>query len=184
MRTSTYELPLTTKVIGRFNHLGVSTFCRMNMPFARLALFVVYFWFGLLKMVGVSPAGPLVSALWMKTIPFIPLPTFMVLFSAYEMLIGVLFLIPKLERPAIGLLLMHISMTVMPLVLLRGIVWQNFMVPSLEGQYIIKNIVIVALARSIGANLRTARRDRRKASVRPDFRRLTSDFANCPATQA
>jgi uncharacterized membrane protein YkgB len=163
MKTSTYEMPLTTRVIAGFEGLGEDArglavnFSRMNMPFARLALFVVYFWFGVLKMIGVSPAGPLVSALWMKTIPFIPLPTFMVLFSAYEMLIGVLFLIPKMEKPAIGLLLLHICMTVMPLVLLRGIVWQNFMVPSLEGQYIIKNIVIVALALSIGTNLRGVR---------------------------
>lgn len=159
--TSNYQLPLTMTLTSRVNYWReqarglVETFSRINMPFARLAIFVVYFWFGLLKMVGVSPAGPLVSALWSKTIPFIPLPTFMVLFSAYEMLIGVMFLIPKLERPATGLLLMHVSMTVMPLVMLRGIVWQNFMVPSLEGQYIIKNIVIVALALSIG-NLRTA----------------------------
>jgi len=93
------------------------------------------------------------------------------------MLIGVMFLIPKLERPAIGLLLMHISMTVMPLVLLRGVVWQNFMVPSLEGQYIIKNIVIVALALSIGANLRTASQG--KASLSSSL-----EFADCPATQA
>jgi hypothetical protein len=97
----------------------------------------------------------------MKTIPFIPLPTFMALFSLYEMLIGVLFLVPKMERLAIGALLMHISMTVMPLVLLRGIVWQNFMVPSLEGQYIIKNIVIVALALSIAPIFRTAQSSRR-----------------------
>ena len=171
MTTSTYEAPLTTKVIARFENLsdearGLSaTFSRMNMPFARLAIFVVYFWFGVLKMIGVSPAGPLVTALWMKTIPFIPLPTFMVLFSAYEMLIGVLFLIPRMERPAIGLLLLHISMTVMPLVLLRGIVWQNFMVPSLEGQYIIKNIVIVALALSIGANLRGGAMDLSRCQV-------------------
>jgi uncharacterized membrane protein YkgB len=171
MTTSTYETPLTTKVIARFENLGddarglAATLSRMNMPFARLAIFVVYFWFGVLKMIGVSPAGPLVTALWMKTIPFIPLPTFMVLFSAYEMLIGVLFLIPKMERPAIGLLLLHISMTVMPLVLLRGIVWQNFMVPSLEGQYIIKNIVIVALALSIGANLRGSAMDLSRCQV-------------------
>jgi uncharacterized membrane protein YkgB len=175
MRIANFELPLTTNIVARFEDRSdasrglLAAFSRMNMPFARLALFVVYFWFGLLKMVGMSPAGPLVSALWMKTIPFIPLPTFMVLFSAYEMLIGVMFLIPRLERPAVGLLLMHISMTVMPLVLLRGIVWQNFMVPSLEGQYIIKNIVIVALALSIG-NLRA----RQESTV----------FAGCAVAQS
>jgi hypothetical protein len=44
----------------------------------------------------------------------------------------------------------------MPLVLLRGVVWQAAMVPSMEGQYIIKNVVIVALALSIGASINSA----------------------------
>ena len=130
---------------------------RFNLPFARLALFVVYFWFGALKLFGVSPAGPLVSALWLKTIPFIPLDKFIILFASYEMLIGILFLIPRLERLAITLLLLHVSMTVLPLVLLPNIVWQMFLVPSLEGQYIIKNIVVIALALSIGASLSSTR---------------------------
>jgi uncharacterized membrane protein YkgB len=119
----------------------------LNVPFARFALFVVYFWFGALKILGMSPAGPLVTALWLKTI----------LFASYEMLIGILFLIPRLERLAITCLLLHVCTTVMPLILLPGIVWQMFLVPSLEGQYIIKNIVIVALALSIGASLRARR---------------------------
>ena len=126
---------------------------RLNAPFARLAIFVIYFWFGILKTIGVSAAGPLVSAMWAKTVPFIPLPTFMILFSAYEMLIGILFLLPRMERHAIGLLLLHIFTTAMPLVLLPGVVWQAAMVPTMEGQYIIKNFVIVALALSIGTSM-------------------------------
>jgi uncharacterized membrane protein YkgB len=153
---------------ARERGLGFLPFLRrFNLPFARLALFVVYFWFGALKLVGVSPAGPLVSALWLKTIPFIPLDKFIILFASYEMLIGILFLIPRLERLAITLLLLHVSTTVLPLVLLPDIVWQMFLVPSLEGQYIIKNIVVVALALSIGASLR-ARRDSQPVPVTID----------------
>jgi hypothetical protein len=50
-------------------------------------------------------------------------------------------------------------------------VWQNFLVPSLEGQYIIKNIVIVALALSIGGG---------RVSTAPAG---ALEFADCPATQ-
>src|SRR5947209_2051167 len=75
----------------------------LSLPFARLSLFVVYFWFGALKVAGMSPAGPLVSALWLKTIPFVPLDKFMILFACFEMLIGILFLIPRLEGVAIPL---------------------------------------------------------------------------------
>jgi uncharacterized membrane protein YkgB len=126
----------------------------LNVRLARFAIFVVYFWFGILKAIGVSPAGPMVTEMWAKTVPFIPLPVFMILFSCYEMLIGILFLIPRMERPAIGLLLLHICTTAMPLLLLPNVVWQAALVPTMEGQYIIKNLAIVALALSIGASLR------------------------------
>jgi uncharacterized membrane protein YkgB len=36
-----------------------------------------------------------------------------------------------------------------PLFLLPDIAWQSFLAPTLEGQYIIKNIVVVALAATI-----------------------------------
>jgi uncharacterized membrane protein YkgB len=155
MKTTTADRRSFTPVLIHFhaNEDHFASLRRMNAPFARLAIFVIYFWFGILKMIGVSAAGPLVSAMWSKTVPFIPLPTFMVLFSAYEMLIGILFLIPRMERHAIGLLLIHICTTAMPLVLLPGVVWQAAMVPTMEGQYIIKNVVIVALALSIGTSM-------------------------------
>jgi uncharacterized membrane protein YkgB len=155
MMTTTAERGLFTRVSIHFEGTEdrFESLRRLNVPFARLAIFVVYFWFGILKLIGVSPAGPLVAALWVKTIPFIPLHTFMILFSCYEMLIGILFLIPRMERPAISLLLLHVCTTAMPLILLRGMIWQAAMVPSMEGQYIIKNILILALALSIGTSV-------------------------------
>ena len=87
---------------------GLCSLLRYNSSLARLALFVVYFWFGVLKLLGVSPAGPLVTALWLKTIPFIPLNKFMILFASYETLIGIMFLIPRLKRLAIASLLLHV----------------------------------------------------------------------------
>jgi hypothetical protein len=156
-KTTTADRGSFTRVFIRFkgDEDRFASLRLLNVPFARVAIFVVYFWFGILKALGVSAAGPLVTAMWAKTVPFIPLPTFMVLFSCYEMLIGILFLIPRMERPAIGLLLLHICTTAMPLVLLPGVVWQAALVPTMEGQYIIKNVAIVALALSIGASLRS-----------------------------
>jgi uncharacterized membrane protein YkgB len=40
-----------------------------------------------------------------------------------------------------------------PLVILPNETWQKTLVPTLEGQYIIKNLVIIALALVIGAHL-------------------------------
>jgi uncharacterized membrane protein YkgB len=154
MKTTITDRSSLTRILFRYqlDEDRLAPLRVLNVRFARLAIFVVYFWFGILKTIGLSPAGPLVTAMWAKTVPFIPLPTFMILFSCYEMFIGILFLIPRMERHAIGLLLLHMVTTAMPLVLLRGVVWQAAMVPTMEGQYIIKNVAIVALALYIGAN--------------------------------
>jgi uncharacterized membrane protein YkgB len=126
---------------------------RFSMPAARVALFVVFFWFGFLKLLDTSPANPLVSALLQRTMPFISFNEFIICFGILEMIIGVLFLIPRAERIVILLLGLHMVTTFMPLVLLPTITWQGFLTPTLEGQYIIKNLVIIALALGIAANL-------------------------------
>lgn len=121
---------------------------------ARLSIFIVYFYFGLLKLLGFSPATSLVKALFEKTLSqFIQFSTFYNLFSIFEMLIGIMFLIKGLERVAIFLLMIHLIMTILPLFLLPDLVWQNPLIPTLEGQYIIKNILLFALAVVIGSKL-------------------------------
>ncbi len=131
----------------------ISLLRKLSIPFARFALFVVFFWFGILKIIGTSPANPLVQNLMESTLPFMTWNVFIVLFSIYEMIIGISFIIPRLERLAIALLIPHMIMTVLPLILLTTVTWQGFMTPTLEGQYIIKNLAIIALAMGIAAHL-------------------------------
>ena len=125
----------------------------LGIPFARLAIFVVYFWFGILKLVGSSPANPLVDALLAQTLPFITFSQFIIILGVFEMIIGVAFLIPRLERLAIFLLIPHLFVTIMPLILLPGMTWQSTFIPTLEGQYIIKNILIIAVALGLAAHI-------------------------------
>ena len=126
---------------------------------ARSALFIVYFWFGILKVVGLSPAGPLVHALFDKTLgSLMSFGAFYILFALFEVLIGILFLIPRLTRTAVLLTFLHIFTTVLPLIFLSDMVWQSAFVPTLEGQYIIKNVLIIALALVLVANTRPLRK--------------------------
>ncbi len=129
---------------------AIILFLRKITPaLTRLALFVIFFWFGFLKLFDTSPAGPLVSDLLHRTLPFVTYQNFIVGFGIYEMLIGISFLIPGLERLAIALLIPHMITTFMPLFLLPSVTWKGILVPTLEGQYIIKNLVIIALAFSM-----------------------------------
>ena len=133
---------------------GIIHLCKkIAIPFSRFSLFVVFFWFGILKIIGNSPANPMVQSLMEATLPFMTWSTFIVLFSIYEMIIGVSFILPKFERFAVILLAAHMVMTGLPLFFLPDMTWQAFMVPTMEGQYIIKNLVLIAVAIGIVAHL-------------------------------
>lgn len=117
--------------------------------FAHISLFIIFFWFGILKLFGVSPANELVDALRAITIPWWSFESFIIFLGCVEMLTGILFLFKKTEKIALLILIPHMFTTFLPLIMLPDIAWQSFMTPTLEGQYIIKNLVIMALAGSI-----------------------------------
>lgn len=140
--------------IQRTDSSLIHFFRKISIPTARLSLFVVFFWFGLLKAIGLSPAGSLVHGLFDATLQgVVPFHTFYVGFALLECLIGILFLIKGLERVVIPLLFIHMVTTFLPLVFLRDASWQAPFVPTLVGQYIIKNLVLVAAAIGIAAHL-------------------------------
>lgn len=115
----------------------------------RIALAVIFGWFGFLKIIGLSPANGLIESLLGITLPFIPFAGFIVFLGVWETLVGVLFLFPKLTKWAFWLMLVQMFTTFGPLLFLPLISWQSFAVPTLEGQYIIKNLALVALGLNI-----------------------------------
>lgn len=128
-------------------------FRKISIPVSRFGLFVVFFWFGFLKIIGQSPASGLVQDLFNRTMPIMDFNTFIVLFGAFECVIGIMFAIRGLERVVMPLLFFHMMTTFMPLVFLPSETWSGFLIPTLEGQYIIKNLVIIATAVGIAAHL-------------------------------
>lgn len=138
------------------NHLmeTLSHYCqRIEVPLARFALFVIYGWFGLLKLIGQSPANPLVSDLLDRTLPMVTFDQFIIGLGLGEVLIGVLFLSRRADRVAVVLFAVHMVTTFMPLILLPQIAWSSPFVPTLEGQYIIKNLALIGLVATIVARL-------------------------------
>lgn len=84
--------------------------------------------------------------------PFMPFSSFIVLFGLFEMAIGILFIIPGLERKALVVFFAHMFTTILPIFVMSE-VWTSIMVPTLEGQYIIKNLALIACAVTIWASL-------------------------------
>lgn len=130
----------------------IDFFQRTFIPVARVSLFLIFFWFGFIKLLGVSPASPLAEALTAKTVGMEYFDALFMLLAAVECVIGILFLIPKATRVVIPLLLFHMAVVCSPLLLVPEHAWQDFFVPTLEGQYIIKNAVVVAVAIGIAAS--------------------------------
>lgn len=130
----------------------IAFFRRIYVPVARFSIFLVFFWFGFIKLVGLSPASDLARALTEKTVGLQYFDSLFFVLALLECIIGVLFLFSKLTRVVIPLLLVHMAIVCSPLLLVPQYTWQSFMVPTLEGQYIIKNAVVVAVAIGIAAS--------------------------------
>lgn len=123
----------------------------------RIALGVVFFWFGALKLIpGLSPAedlaGRTIDAL---TFGIVPASLALPILGLWEMAIGLGLLIGRWMRVTLLLLFVQMAGTVTPLFLFPSETFVHFpFVPTLEGQYIIKNIVLVAAAIVLGATVR------------------------------
>jgi uncharacterized membrane protein YkgB len=139
----------------------ISFLKRIHIPVARFSIFLIFFWFGIIKLLGLSPASPLAEALTARTIGLQYFDTLFITLSLIECIIGILFLFPKMTRLVIPLLLAHMVLVCSPLVLLPDYIWQQPLVPTLEGQYIIKNAVVVAVAIGIAASAQPLGKARR-----------------------
>jgi len=137
---------------------------RWGLPALRLSLAAIFIVFGILKPLGLSPAAPLVRA----TTAWMPVgdPSAWVGFIGWwEVLIGAAFLSRRTVRVAIPLLALQMVGTFMPLFLMPEVTFQAGRVPyapTMEGQYIIKNLLIISAALVVGGTVRAPGPDRRR----------------------
>ena len=134
----------------------ISSFmARYGQHALRWALAVIFIWFGILKPLGMSPAAPLV----LQTVDWMPIfapETWLSIIGWWEVIIGVAFLFRPALRLAIGLLALQMVGTFMPLVMLPSVTFQEGRMPyglTMEGQYIVKNLLIIASALVVGGTV-------------------------------
>ena len=123
----------------------------------RLGLGLVFFWFGALKLVpGLSPAEELVR----NTIYFVDPDLFLPVLAIWEVLIGLGLMFGKFMRITLLLLFLQMPGTALPLFILPEITWNIFpFAPTLEGQYIIKNLVLIGAGLVLAGTVRGGRLD-------------------------
>ncbi|RNC83967.1 MAG: DoxX family protein [Balneola sp.] len=121
----------------------------------RVGLGIIFLWFGALKFFpGLSPAEELVR----NTVYFVNPDFFIPILATWEVLIGFGLIAGKFMRFTLLLLFLQMPGTALPIVVLPDVIWTNFPFGlTLEGQYIIKNLVLVSAGLVLGATVRGGR---------------------------
>jgi len=124
---------------------------KYGLLFLRFSLAVVFIWFGALKPLGLSPAEDLVK----RTVYWFPPDKFVPILGWWEVAIGVGLLFRPLIRFSLLLLFLQMPGTMLPLILLPDVCFNE--IPfglTMEGQYIIKNLILISAAIVIGGTVR------------------------------
>lgn len=130
---------------------------RHGVKALRVSLGLVFLWFGSLKFFpGLSPAESLATTtIGMLTFGLVSPAMSIPVLALWECLIGLGLITDRFMRATLLLLLMQMLGAVSPLFFLPDETFTRFpYAPTLEDQYIIKNIVLVAAAIVIGATVR------------------------------
>ncbi len=143
-----------TSTFDRLDRRIVAIMERSAPWLLRISLAIVFIWFGALKPLGMSPANDLVA----RTVVWFPPHIFIPILGVWEVLIGVCLLIKPLNRAGLLLLFLQMPGTALPLFLLPHVCFEQIpFVPTLEGQYIIKNLVLISAGIAVGGAARSPR---------------------------
>ncbi|MEO6062613.1 MAG: DoxX family membrane protein [Thermoflexales bacterium] len=143
-----------------FNRIDVyvtNWMARFGIALLRVSLGVVFLWFGALKFFpGLSPAQDLATrTIGLLTFGLIPAQVSIPMLAAWECLIGIGLISGIFMRATLLLLFLQMLGTITPILFFPQEVFTLIpYAPTLEGQYIIKNMVLISAGLVIGATVR------------------------------
>lgn len=137
--------------IDRVDHAVSAWMASYGHLIERVGLSIIFLWFGLLKVQGHESATSIIAKTVYLSSPKVMVP----LLGFWEALIGVCFLFRRLVRAAIVLLLLRIVGSVVALIVKPDECFVAFpWIPTIQGQYLIKDIALFGAALVIGATVR------------------------------
>lgn len=146
--------------LDRLDQRVTAVLAGVAVPALRVSMGLIFLWFGALKFVaGASPAEDIAARTFEVlslgiVAPAVALP----LLAAWEVAIGVGLISGRFLRLTLLLLALQMVGALAPLALFPDETWTRVPVaPTIEGQYIIKNVVLIAAAMVIGATVRGGR---------------------------
>ena len=149
------EEKIIDKFFSRLDKKLIDWMANYGLLILRIGLGIVFLWFGILKFFkGLSPAEDLVR----NTVYFVDPDFFLPVLATWESLIGIGLITGRFLRVTLFLLFLQMPGTALPLLILPEKVWTVFPYGlTLEGQYIIKNLVLIGAGLVIGATVRGGR---------------------------
>jgi uncharacterized membrane protein YkgB len=135
----------------------------------RISIGIIFFWFGFQKYFpGISSAEDLATrTIDVMSFGMVKAPWSMPILATWEVLIGLGFITGKFLRLTVILLYLQMIGTIFPLfVFPEETFYRVPLVPTIEGQYIIKNIIIITAAMVILAY------DQRRIIAKPLHERI------------
>ena len=143
--------------LQRWDARIIGWMARHGVTWLRVSLGAVFFWFGVLKFFpGLSPATELATrTIDVLTFGTIPAGVAIHILAAWESAIGLGLIFGIAMRATLLLLWIQMLGTITPIFLFPELVFTRVpYAPTLEGQYIIKNVVLVSAGLVIGATVR------------------------------
>jgi uncharacterized membrane protein YphA (DoxX/SURF4 family) len=148
----------------------VAWMARHGVTVLRMGLGAIFVWFGALKFFpGLSPAEELATrTIGTLSLGLVGADTARLMIAALEVLIGLGLMTGLYLRAVIALLFFQLVGTFTPVVLFPREVFQIIpFAPTLEGQYIFKNLVLIGAGLVIGATVRGGQAQPRREQARP-----------------
>jgi len=136
--------------VKKFDLKLITFLNKVSLPALQISLGIIFIWFGVLKVFGDSPANDLIT----KTVYWFNPDVFIPILGIWEAAIGLCLLVPSFIRVGLFLLALQMPGTFLPLVLLPEVCFVS--IPfnlTLEGQYIVKNLVLIGAAMAVGSRL-------------------------------
>jgi uncharacterized membrane protein YkgB len=136
-------------MLRAFDEMFIRTLSRYGVPILRISLAAVFIWFGYLKVIGQSPIAGLVES----TYHFIDYPNFLLILGWVEIVIGAGLLFKLYLRVILALLWIQMLGTFASLFLNPDVFFNgSFLLLTELGEFVVKNIVLVAASLVIGGS--------------------------------
>jgi putative oxidoreductase len=149
----------------RFDHRAVDFAAEHAIQMLRLSLAVVYLWFGALKIFNASPVADLVENMAFV----VPRRMFVRLMGIWEITIGTALLFRIALRPTLALYFLQLTGTFMVFFARPrdGFERGNPLRLTKTGEFVVKNLVLLAAGVAVGSTIHRKREDIGRSSAEP-----------------